>query len=118
MNQTLLELDGSLGEGGGQILRTSLALALIMGRPFRLRNIRAGRPRPGLRPQHLTCVQAAAAIGQATVRGAAVNSTEITFEPGQVGAGQYRFAIGTAGATSLVLHTVYLPLALTAGAPS
>src|SRR6185369_5109164 len=101
-----------------QILRTSLTLALITGRPFRLRNIRAGRSRPGLRPQHLTCVQAAAAIGQANTKGAAVDSTELVFEPGQVVPGKYRFAIGTAGATSLVLHTVYLPLALRASSAS
>ncbi|HYV36772.1 MAG TPA: RNA 3'-terminal phosphate cyclase, partial [Gemmataceae bacterium] len=114
----IIELDGALGEGGGQILRTSLSLSLITGRPFRLRNIRAGRPRPGLRPQHLTSVQAAAAIGQATVRGACVDSIDITFEPGKVVPGKYHFPIGTAGATSLVLHTIYLPLALAGGGPS
>jgi RNA 3'-terminal phosphate cyclase (ATP) len=116
MNERCLELDGSFGEGGGQILRTSLALALVTGRPFRLRNIRLGRRRPGLQPQHLASVQAA--ISGAQVRGETLDSTELTFEPSQVVPGKHRFAIGTAGATGLVLQTVYLPLALRAGAPS
>jgi len=118
MSSDLLEIDGSFGEGGGQILRTSLALSLLSGRPFRLYNIRAGRSKPGLQPQHLTSVQAAAAIGRAKLRGASRGSSDLTFEPGQVMAGNYRFDIGTAGATSLVLHTIYLPLALCGGAPS
>src|SRR5580704_13097077 len=117
MSATLIELDSSYGEGGGQILRTSLALSLLTGKPFRLRNVRAGRSRPGLQPQHLMSVQAAATIGQAQVRGASKGSTELEFEPGTPAAGTYHFAIGTAGATSLVLHTLYLPLAL-ADAPS
>lgn len=110
----MIELDGSHGEGGGQILRTSLALSLITGKPFHLRNIRAGRTNPGLQPQHLMSVQAAAAIGQARLLGASRGSSELTFEPGPVAAGTYHFPIGTAGATSLVLHTIYLPLALAA----
>jgi RNA 3'-terminal phosphate cyclase (ATP) len=114
----MIELDGSMGEGGGQILRTSLALSLIMQKPFRLFNVRAGRAKPGLQPQHLASVRAAATIGQATVRGDAVGSREIVFEPGPVVPGKYRFAIGTAGATGLVLHTVYLPLAWKTAAPS
>jgi RNA 3'-terminal phosphate cyclase (ATP) len=118
MSSTLLELDGSLGEGGGQILRTSLALALVTGRHFHLRNIRAGRPKPGLQPQHLMSVRAAAAIGQAQVRGASRGSVDLVFEPGPVTPGNYRFDIGTAGATGLVLHTLYLPLALRASSPS
>src|SRR5438132_13911005 len=108
----MLELDGSMGEGGGQILRTSLALSLITGRRFRLRNIRAGRAKPGLQPQHLKSVHAAADVGQAEVKGASLGSSALDFEPGAVRAGAYHFRIGTAGATSLVLHTVYLPLAL------
>jgi RNA 3'-terminal phosphate cyclase (ATP) len=114
---SLLELDGAAGEGGGQILRTSLALSLITGKAFHLANVRAGRPRPGLQPQHLMSVQAAAAIGGARVQGAARNSMDLVFEPGTVVPGKYHFDIGTAGATSLVLHTIYLPLALCA-APS
>ncbi len=118
MAKPLLELDGSEGEGGGQILRTSLALSLLTGTPFRLRNVRARRPQPGLRPQHLTGVRAAAAVGNAQARGASVGSADLTFEPGPVAAGTYHFDIGTAGATGLVLHTLYLPLALGAAAPS
>lgn len=114
---SIVELDGSQGEGGGQILRTSLALSLVSGRPFHLANVRARRKPPGLRPQHLMSVQAAAQIGQAKVRGASQGSTDLVFEPGTVVPGTFHFAIGTAGATSLVLHTVYLPLAL-AGGPS
>src|SRR5712692_236614 len=106
---TMLELDGSLGEGGGQILRTSLALSLLTGKPFRLFNIRAGRSKPGLQPQHLMSVRAAATIGHADLRGAARGSCDLTFRPGTVTAGRYRFDIGTAGATGLVLQTVYLP---------
>jgi RNA 3'-terminal phosphate cyclase (ATP) len=93
-------------------LRTSLALSLITGRPFRLRNIRAGRSKPGLAAQHLKSVLAAAEVGQANVKGASLGSSSLDFEPGAVQAGNYHFRIGTAGATSLVLHTVYLPLAL------
>jgi RNA 3'-terminal phosphate cyclase (ATP) len=107
-----IEIDGSLGEGGGQVLRTSLALSLITGKRFHLRNVRAGRAKPGLQPQHLKCVEAAAEIGAAKVRGARLQSTDLVFEPGEVKAGDYHFKIGTAGATALVLHTVYLPLAL------
>jgi RNA 3'-terminal phosphate cyclase (ATP) len=118
MRQALLELGGSFGEGGGQILRTSLALSLVTGRPFHLRKIRAGRSKPGLQPQHLASVRAAAAISQAEVKGASLNSTDLVFEPGAVTAGRFRFAIGTAGATALVLHTIYLPLALRSGGTS
>jgi RNA 3'-terminal phosphate cyclase (ATP) len=118
MNTTLLELDGSFGEGGGQILRTSLALSLLTGRGFHLRHVRAGRSKPGLQPQHLLCVQSAAEIGQARLRGASLGSTDLVFEPGPVVPGSYHFDVGTAGATSLVLHTLYLPLALGATLPS
>jgi RNA 3'-terminal phosphate cyclase (ATP) len=114
----MLELDGSFGEGGGQILRTSLALSLLTGQAFHLRNVRARRSKPGLRPQHLMSVRAAAAISQAQVRGASLGSSDLVFDPGQVQPGKYHFAIGTAGATSLVLHTVYLPLAWRATGPS
>lgn len=112
MATSLLELDGTFGEGGGQILRTSLALSLLTGRPFHLRNLRARRDKPGLQPQHLMSVRAAATVGHAQLRGASLHSTDLVFEPGEVVAGKYSFAIGTAGATGLVLHTVYLPLAL------
>ena len=108
----MIELDGSFGEGGGQILRTSLALSLLTGKPFHLRNVRAGRAKPGLQPQHLMSVRAAATIGHAELRGATKGSTDLEFIPGAVTAGTYHFPIGTAGATSLVLHTIYLPLAM------
>jgi RNA 3'-terminal phosphate cyclase (ATP) len=114
----MIEIDGSSGEGGGQILRTSLALSILTGRPFKLLNIRANRAKPGLQPQHLMCVKAAGAICGATYKGAAVGSSTLYFEPGEVKSGDYAFAIGTAGATALVLHTVYLPLALRGTAPS
>jgi RNA 3'-terminal phosphate cyclase (ATP) len=118
MSAALLELDGSFGEGGGQILRTSLALALLTGKGFHLRNVRAGRPKPGLQPQHLMSVRSAATVGGAQVRGASRGSTDLVFEPGPVTPGSYHFDIGTAGATGLVLHTLYLPLALRQTAPS
>jgi RNA 3'-terminal phosphate cyclase (ATP) len=118
MSTSFLELDGSFGEGGGQILRSSLALSLLTGKPFHLRNIRAGRPKPGLQPQHLMSVRAAATVGGAKVRGASRGSSDLVFEPGRVEPGAYRFDIGTAGATGLVLHTLYLPLTLGADAPS
>jgi RNA 3'-terminal phosphate cyclase (ATP) len=109
----MIEIDGSDGEGGGQVLRSSLALSLLTGKAFHLSNLRARRrPKPGLQPQHLMSVRAAATIGTAQVRGASLNSTDLVFEPGKVQAGTYRFDIRTAGATGLVLHTLYLPLAL------
>jgi RNA 3'-terminal phosphate cyclase (ATP) len=113
----MIEIDGSQGEGGGQILRSCLALALVTGEPVRLARIRSGRKKPGLMRQHLTCVLAAAEIGSADVRGAELGSQELEFRPGKVRAGNYRFAIGTAGSTSLVLQTV-LPALLSAGGPS
>jgi RNA 3'-terminal phosphate cyclase (ATP) len=118
MSTAVVELDGSYGEGGGQILRTSLALSLITKKAFHLRNIRANRSKPGLQPQHLMCVRAAAAIGQAQLRGASLGSSDLVFEPGDVVPGKYHFAIGTAGATALVLHTLYLPLAVCPEVPS
>jgi RNA 3'-phosphate cyclase len=118
MSSAVVELDGAAGEGGGQILRTSLALSLLTQQPFHLRNVRAKRSKPGLQPQHLMSVQAAATIGQAEVRGAALGSTDLVFEPGTVIPGKYQFAIGTAGATGLVLHALYLPLALGTSLPS
>jgi RNA 3'-terminal phosphate cyclase (ATP) len=113
-----IELDGSFGEGGGQILRTSLALSLLTGKAFHLTNVRAGRAKPGLQPQHLMSVRAAATIGGAQVQGANLHSTDLVFEPGPITAGKFHFPIGTAGAVGLVLHTLYLPLALRGTAPS
>jgi RNA 3'-terminal phosphate cyclase (ATP) len=111
----LIVIDGAQGEGGGQVLRTSLALSLITGTPFRIERIRANREKPGLLRQHLTAVNAAAAIGGANAEGAALGSSTLTFVPGAVRAGEYSFAIGTAGSTTLVLQTILMPLALAAG---
>jgi RNA 3'-terminal phosphate cyclase (ATP) len=108
----LIQIDGSEGEGGGQILRTALALSMVTGRPFEIVNLRANRPKPGLRPQHLVCVEAAAKVCSATTEGAKVNSRTVRFEPGTIRPGTYQFDIRTAGATSLVLQTLYLPLAV------
>jgi RNA 3'-terminal phosphate cyclase (ATP) len=113
----MIEIDGSQGEGGGQILRTSLSLALVTGEPVRLVRIRAGRKKPGLMRQHLTCVLAAAEVGSARVTGAELGSLDLEFHPGSVRPGSYRFAIGTAGSTSLVLQTV-LPALLASGGTS
>jgi RNA 3'-terminal phosphate cyclase (ATP) len=107
----MLAIDGSMGEGGGQILRSALALSVITGTPFRISNIRANRkPKPGLRRQHVTAVRAAAAISGAAVEGDAVESSELTFRPGTLKPGDYTFDIGSAGSTTLVLQTVLPPL--------
>lgn len=113
----LVTIDGAQGEGGGQVLRTSLSLAVVTGQTFQIDNIRAGRARPGLLRQHLTAVNAAAEICGAEVTGAALGSTRLTFTPGAVRAGDYRFAVGTAGSATLVFQTV-LPALLLAGGPS
>jgi RNA 3'-phosphate cyclase len=113
----MIEIDGSYGEGGGQVLRSALTLSLLTGCAFRLVNIRARRPKPGLRPQHLKAVEAAAAISGARVENARVGAVELRFEPRGLRAGRYRFAIGTAGSAPLVLQTVALPLSR-CGAPS
>jgi RNA 3'-terminal phosphate cyclase (ATP) len=111
----IVELDGSAGEGGGQVVRSALALSLVTGTPFRIVNVRAGRKRPGLLRQHLTAVKAAAEVGQARVTGAELGSTELDFAPGQVKAGDYRFAVGTAGSATLVFQTIFPALALASG---
>jgi RNA 3'-terminal phosphate cyclase (ATP) len=113
----MITIDGSEGEGGGQILRTALALSLVTGQPFRIDHIRAKRQRPGLLRQHLTAVEAAKAVGGAEVEGAGLNSQTLEFRPGQVTPGDYRFAVGTAGSATLVLQTV-LPSLLLASGPS
>ena len=113
----MLTIDGSFGEGGGQILRTALALSLVTAKPFRIENIRAGRKNPGVLRQHLTAVNAATEISRAEVTGAAIGSRELTFAPGSVVAGTYAFAVGTAGSTTLVLQTV-LPALLVASGTS
>lgn len=111
----MMELDGS--HGGGQLLRTALTLALCTGTGFTITGIRAGRSKPGLMRQHLTSVNAAAQVGNARTAGAELGSTTLRFEPGEIAAGDYTFAIGSAGSTTLVLQTV-LPALAHAGAPS
>ncbi len=107
-----LKIDGSFGEGGGQILRTSLTLSAITGTPFEIFNIRAGRKSPGLRPQHLQAVKAVQRVSAAVVEGAEAGSESLAFTPGLVNHGEYSFEIGTAGSVSLVLQSIFLPLAL------
>jgi RNA 3'-terminal phosphate cyclase (ATP) len=114
---SMLVIDGSLGEGGGQILRSSLAMSLITGQPFRMTHIRAGRKKPGLLRQHLTAVRAAAAVGGASVEGDRLGSQELTFHPASVRGGELVFDVGSAGSATLVLQTVLPPL-LVASTPS
>jgi RNA 3'-terminal phosphate cyclase (ATP) len=108
----IIEIDGSFGEGGGQILRTSMTLSLVTGKPFRITNIRAGRKKPGILHQHLTAVNAAATISQAELKGNDIGSQELYFAPNKVKFGRYYFAVGTAGSCALVLQTV-LPALIT-----
>lgn len=113
----MITIDGSTGEGGGQILRTALALSLVTGQTFRMENIRAGRRKPGLLRQHLTAVHAAKEIGRARVTGDLMGSQRLEFSPGAVAPGDYSFAVGTAGSATLVLETV-LPALLVGDKPS
>lgn len=113
-----IKIDGSYGEGGGQILRTALALSMITGQPVEFYNLRVKRPNPGLQPQHLTAIHAAATISNARVEGAYIGSTELRFEPSEVVGGEFLFDVedisgqGSAGAVMLVAQTILLPLAL------
>lgn len=113
----MIELNGALGEGGGQVLRSSLTLSMITGQPFRIANIRANRSKPGLMRQHLVAVQAAAKVSDAVVTGGEIGSTALTFAPRGLRAGDYEFAINSAGSCTLVLQTI-LPALLFAGGPS
>jgi RNA 3'-terminal phosphate cyclase (ATP) len=108
---SLLPIDGAQGEGGGQILRAALALSAATGQGFTMTRIRAGRVRPGLRPQHVASIRAAALVCGAKVGGVFEGSPDLRFEPSTLSPGQFRFEIGTAGATSLVAQTVLPPLA-------
>lgn len=110
-----VELDGSEGEGGGQILRSALSLSLITGRPFHMKNVRANRQPPGLRPQHLACVRGAEAISGGQSEGAAVGASELRFQPGPVRPGNYVIEVGTAGSTPLLFQCLFYPLALAGG---
>ncbi|PYQ38112.1 MAG: RNA 3'-phosphate cyclase, partial [Acidobacteria bacterium] len=110
----LIQVDGAQGEGGGQVLRTALALSAVTGQGFEIARIRERRARPGLRPQHLAAVRAAALVCQAKVGGAYDGSPDLRFEPAALISGRFRFEIATAGAASLVLQTIVAPLAITA----
>lgn len=114
---SILTIDGSEGEGGGQIIRTSLALSMITGIPVEIENVRAKRTKPGLMRQHLTAARAAAEVCAAQTRGLELKSKHLVFEPGEPLPGDYAFAIGTAGSAALVLQTI-LPALMIADAPS
>lgn len=111
----MIQIDGAEGEGGGQMLRSALTLSVLTGRPIRMIHIRAGRSKPGLAPQHLAAVEAAATISHAHLEGAVLGSQSLVFEPRVLLPGEYRFDIGTAGAAPLVLQTIALPLSFAEG---
>ncbi len=111
----VLKIDGSMGEGGGQVLRAALSLSAITGSAFRMERIRAGRKKPGLAAQHLACVRAAAKISGARVSGDGAGSQELSFRPGKLKAGEYKFRVRTAGSAALVAQTVALPLSAAGG---
>ena len=111
----LIEIDGSYGEGGGQVLRTALALSAILQRPMRVCRIRAGRKNPGLQPQHLMAVKALARITDARTEGVRIGSESIAFIPGKINSGEYRFDVGTAGSVTLLLQALLPPLCLAQG---
>ena len=111
----MIIIDGSEGEGGGQIVRNACALSLVTAKPFRITNVRGKRSKPGLMRQHVTAIEAACRIGGATCDGVAVGASEIAFMPAKVAPGEYHFAVGSAGSTNLVFQTVLMPLLLSGG---
>ena len=113
----MIKIDGSKGEGGGQVLRTSLSLSMLTGQPFEINKIRSGRRKPGLMRQHLACVRAAKQICDAELTGDEINSQNLIFKPKAIKAGDYSFAVGSAGSAGLVLQTV-LPALMFANEPS
>lgn len=108
----MIEIDGSRGEGGGQILRTSIALSAVTREPVRIRAIRANRPNPGLSPSHVTSIEAVARLCDGEVDDLYQGSKDITFRPGQLTGGRFEFDVGTAGSVSLVLQSCLIPAAL------
>lgn len=113
----MIKIDGAMGEGGGQVIRSSLSLSMLTGKPVLLENIRAGRDKPGLLRQHLTALRAAVEISGGAAEGDELRSSRVRFTPGTVRPGRYRFAVGTAGSAALVLQTI-LPALMLADSPS
>jgi len=111
----MIEVDGAFGEGGGQILRTTLALSAVLRKDVKVVKIRMGRPKPGLMAQHLTGVHAAAVLCDAETRGEEVGSEELVFNPGRIRAGKFRFDVGTAGSVTLVLQALMPIMAFAPG---
>jgi RNA 3'-phosphate cyclase len=107
----MIEIDGSHGEGGGQILRTAISLSAVRQEPVKIWNVRAGRPNPGLSAQHVTSIEAVAELCDAEVDGLFQGSKEITFRPGQIVGGDFEFDVGTAGSVSLIIQSCLLPAA-------
>jgi RNA 3'-phosphate cyclase len=114
-HQGTIQVDGSYGEGGGQILRTALALSAVLKKPFTLYNIRCKRRNPGLQAQHVAAVEALARIAEAQIEGVRFGSQEITFIPQEVHSGEYQFEVKTAGSVILLLQAIFLPLCLSKG---
>ena len=114
-NKTLIEIDGSYGEGGGAILRLSTALSAFTSKPVKIVNIRSKRPKPGLMPQHLNAVKAVADLSRATVSGLEIGSTEVIFDPAHLSGGEYHVDIKTAGSITLILQAFLLPAAFADG---
>jgi RNA 3'-terminal phosphate cyclase (ATP) len=112
----VLELDGSYGEGGGQLVRTAVALSAITGRAVAIRNVRANRDKPGLAPQHVAAVRAVAALAGASVEGVQLRSHSIRFSPRALTGGSFRFDVGTAGSVTLLLQAS-LPVMIASGIP-
>jgi RNA 3'-phosphate cyclase len=106
----LLQIDGSYGEGGGQILRYAVALSVLTKKPVEISNIRAKRPNPGIKPQHLTAISCVKTLCNAKVEGLSINSTILRFNPGEIQPGEYKFDIGTAGSITLVYQACILSL--------
>jgi RNA 3'-terminal phosphate cyclase (ATP) len=111
----MIEIDGSLGEGGGQVLRTTVALSALLGRDVSVSNIRAKRPNPGLQPQHMTAIKAVAALSGAETRGLQIGSTDLYFTPKRKMSGSFKFDVGTAGSISLVLQALMPAAAFSSG---
>src|SRR5260370_30366003 len=111
----MIEVDGSVGEGGGQVLRTAVAVAAVLSKDIHVFNTRAGRAEPGLRPQHMTGVKAAAELCSSELEGLRVGSTEFTFKPGKLRGGTFRFDVGTAGSVTFVLQTLMPIMAFAPG---